>query len=158
MIRQTTLFLAIAMPLACSISANAQTKTIPETAVEAGQFKTLVAAVKAAGILDKLSSEGPFTVLAPTDKAFERLPKGTVKSLLKPENKDKLVAILKLHVAKGELTSDMAEPGGDFPSLAGLLKVNVKGKKIMVGAATVAEGGCRVFERRDPRDRHGAFA
>ena len=139
MIKQTTLFLAIALPLAFSISAIAQTKTIPDTAVEAGQFKTLVAAVKAAGILDKLSGDGPFTVLAPTDKAFEKLPKGIVENLLKPANKHKLVAILKLHVAKGELTSDMAEPGGDFPSLAGPLKVNVKGKKITVGAATVAK-------------------
>ena len=139
MIRQTTLFLAIALPLAFSISANAQTKTIPETAVEAGEFKTLVAAAKAAGILNKLSGDGPFTVLAPTDKAFQKLPNGTVENLLKPENKDKLVAILKLHVAKGELMSDMAEPDSDFPSLAGPLKVNVKGKEIMVGAAKVAK-------------------
>ena len=72
-------------------------KTIPETAIAAGNFKTLVAAVKTAGLLETLAGEGPFTVLAPTDEAFAKLPKGTVKSLLKPENKKKLVAMLKLH-------------------------------------------------------------
>lgn len=115
-------------------------KTIPETAVAAGNFKTLVAAVKAAGLLDTLAGDGPFTVLAPTDEAFAKLPDGTIKSLLKPENKAKLVAILKLHVAGAALTSDMAEPGADFPTLAGTaLKVDVKNKKISVGSATVVK-------------------
>jgi uncharacterized protein (TIGR03067 family) len=119
-------------------SQEVQEKNIPETAIAAGNFKTLVAAVKAAGLLDTLAGGGPFTVLAPTDEAFAKLPKGTVQALLKPENKKKLVTILKLHVAAGKLTSDMAQPGGDFPSLAGTpLKVTVQAGKIMVGSATV---------------------
>lgn len=115
-----------------------QEKSIPETAVAAGKFKTLVAAVKAAGLLDTLSGNGPFTVLAPTDDAFAKLPKGTVESLVKPENRDKLVAILKLHVASGKLTSDMAQPGGQFPTIAETpLPVEVKDGKIKVGGANV---------------------
>jgi uncharacterized surface protein with fasciclin (FAS1) repeats len=76
---------------------------IVTTAVGAGQFNTLVAAVKAAGLADALSGPGPFTVFAPTDEAFKKLPAGTVESLLKPENKDKLVSILKYHVVPGNL-------------------------------------------------------
>ena len=76
-------------------------KTIVETAVGAGQFNTLVAAVKAAGLVDALSGDGPLTVFAPTDDAFAKLPKGTVENLLKPENKDQLVAVLTYHVVKG---------------------------------------------------------
>ncbi|MFM7317210.1 MAG: fasciclin domain-containing protein [bacterium] len=73
-------------------------KDIVDTAVGAGSFKTLVAAVKAAGLVDTLKGEGPFTVMAPTDEAFAKLPEGTVESLLKPENKDKLIAVLTYHV------------------------------------------------------------
>ncbi|MFM7037283.1 MAG: fasciclin domain-containing protein [Planctomycetaceae bacterium] len=76
---------------------------IVDTAVGAGSFGTLVAAVKAAGLVETLKGEGPFTVFAPTDAAFAKLPKGTVESLLKPENKDKLVAILTYHVVPGKL-------------------------------------------------------
>ncbi len=78
-------------------------KNIVETAVSAGSFNTLVAAVKAAGLVDALTGEGPLTVLAPTDEAFAKLPKGTVEDLLKPENKDKLVSILTYHVIKGKV-------------------------------------------------------
>ena len=77
-------------------------KNIVETAVAAGNFSTLVAAVKAAGLVDTLSGTGPFTVFAPTDDAFKALPAGTVESLLKPENKDKLVSILTYHVVSGK--------------------------------------------------------
>ena len=73
-------------------------KDIVVVASEAGSFKTLVAAVKAAGLVETLQGKGPFTVFAPTDEAFAALPEGTVESLLKPENKDKLVAILTYHV------------------------------------------------------------
>jgi len=76
---------------------------IVDTAVEAGSFKTLVAAVKAAGLVETLKGKGPFTVFAPTDEAFEKLPAGTVETLLKPENKDKLVAILTYHVVAGDV-------------------------------------------------------
>src|SRR5687767_2410306 len=75
---------------------------IVDTAVSAGQFNTLVAAVKAAGLVDTLKGEGPFTVFAPTDEAFAKLPAGTVENLLKPENKEKLAAVLTYHVVPGK--------------------------------------------------------
>ena len=78
-------------------------KTIVEIAAGAEDFSTLVAAVKAAELVDVLSSKGPFTVFAPTNEAFAKLPKGTVESLLKPENKDKLIAVLKYHVVPGKV-------------------------------------------------------
>lgn len=121
-----------------------EAKTIPETAVAAGQFETLVAAVKAAGLLETLGGAGPFTVLAPTDEAFKKLPEGTVASLLKPENKEKLVQILKYHVAADRLTSDMASPGANFPNLAGLpLKVDVKAGTISIGNAKILKTDIR---------------
>ncbi len=78
---------------------------IVETAVAAGQFKTLAAALEAAGLIDALTGEGPFTVFAPTDEAFAKLPAGTVESLLKPENKEKLKSILLYHVVPGNVTA-----------------------------------------------------
>ena len=81
-----------------STGAQAQMKDIVDTAVSAGKFNTLVAAVKAAGLVDTLKGPGPFTVFAPTDEAFAKLPKGTVEDLLRPENKAKLVGILTYHV------------------------------------------------------------
>jgi len=95
---------AIAMTLAV-VSLPAKAADIVDTAVSAGQFKTLVAAVTAAGLVDTLKGTGPFTVFAPTDEAFEKLPEGTVESLLKPENKSKLVAILTYHVIPGKVMS-----------------------------------------------------
>ena len=86
-----------------SISLGADKKDIVDTAVDAGSFKTLVAAVKAAGLVDTLKGEGPFTVFAPTDEAFAKLPAGTVEELLKPENKQKLVDILTYHVVAGKV-------------------------------------------------------
>ena len=85
--------------------AHAQTKDIVDTAVGAGKFNTLVAAVKAAGLVETLKGTGPFTVFAPTDEAFGKLPKGTVEDLLKPENKAKLVSILTYHVVSGKVMS-----------------------------------------------------
>lgn len=81
----------------------AKQKDIVDTAVGAGSFKTLVAAVKAADLVDTLKGKGPFTVFAPTDEAFAKLPKGTVEELLKPENKEKLQAILTYHVVPGDV-------------------------------------------------------
>ncbi len=78
-------------------------KDIIETAVSAGSFNTLVAAVKAAGLVDTLKGDGPFTVFAPTDEAFAKLPAGTLENLLKPENKDQLAAILTYHVVAGKV-------------------------------------------------------
>jgi uncharacterized surface protein with fasciclin (FAS1) repeats len=85
----------------------AQAKNIVETAASTGKFETLIAAAKAAGLAGALSSSGPLTVFAPTDEAFSELPAGTVENLLKPENKDKLAAILKYHVVGRKLTSNM---------------------------------------------------
>jgi uncharacterized surface protein with fasciclin (FAS1) repeats len=83
----------------------AKAADIVDTAVSAGDFKTLVAAVKAAGLVDTLKGKGPFTVFAPTDEAFAKLPAGTVDTLLMPENKAKLVAILTYHVVPGKVMS-----------------------------------------------------
>jgi uncharacterized surface protein with fasciclin (FAS1) repeats len=84
---------------------KAKTQDIVDTAVAAGSFKTLAAALQAADLIEALKSDGPFTVFAPTDEAFAKLPKGTVESLLKPENKEKLASILKYHVVSGKVTS-----------------------------------------------------
>lgn len=84
---------------------TAKRANIVETAVAAGQFKTLAAALEAAGLVEALTGEGPFTVFAPTDEAFAKLPAGTVESLLKPENKEKLKAILLYHVVSGNVTA-----------------------------------------------------
>ena len=82
---------------------------IVDTAVSAGNFKTLVAAVQAAGLAETLKGAGPFTVFAPTDEAFAKLPAGTVEDLLKPENKEKLAAILTYHVVPGKvMAADVA--------------------------------------------------
>lgn len=78
---------------------------IVDTAIDAGSFGTLVAAVQAAGLVETLKGEGPFTVFAPTDAAFAALPEGTVENLLKPENKDQLVAVLTYHVLSGKVMS-----------------------------------------------------
>ena len=80
-------------------------RDIVETAVVAGQFKTLAAALQAAGLVDTPKGAGPFTVFAPTDDAFAKLPKGTVEDLLKPENKQKLTQILTYHVVPGKVTA-----------------------------------------------------
>jgi uncharacterized surface protein with fasciclin (FAS1) repeats len=83
----------------------AAAKNIVGVAAGAGSFNTLVTAVKAAGLADTLSGNGPFTVFAPTDEAFAKLPKGTVEDLLKPENKDKLIAVLTYHVVPGKVAA-----------------------------------------------------
>ena len=88
-----------------SAMADGHGKDIVDTAVSAGSFTTLVAAVQAAELVDTLKGEGPFTVFAPTDEAFAALPEGTVETLLKPENKDQLVAILTYHVVPGKVMS-----------------------------------------------------
>ncbi len=95
----------IAMGAAVSATIPAKAADIVDTAVGAGSFKTLVAAVQAAGLVETLKGAGPFTVFAPTDEAFAALPAGTVEDLLKPENKDKLVAILTYHVVPGKVMS-----------------------------------------------------
>ncbi len=118
----------------------AQAKNIVETAASTGQFNTLIAAAKAAGLADALSSTGPITVFAPTDEAFAKLPAGTVEDLLKPENKPKLVAILTYHVVGRELTSDML-PGKSIHvkplNTAHRLTVKKSGSGVMIDNAKV---------------------
>lgn len=97
--------IAVANMLAGCSSSGKKSMDIVDTAVSAGQFKTLVAAVEAADLVETLKSPGPFTVFAPTDDAFAKLPPGTVENLLKPENKDQLVAILTYHVLSGKVMS-----------------------------------------------------
>lgn len=110
MIRRTFIALTAAASLMATASYAAD-KDIVDTAVGAGNFTTLVAAVQAAGLVDKLKGAGPFTVFAPTDAAFAALPAGTVEDLLKPENKDKLVAILTYHVVAGKVMSSALTEG-----------------------------------------------
>lgn len=99
--------LSVAALSAGSIKA-AETKDIVDTAVAAGSFKTLAAALGAAGLVDTLKGDGPFTVFAPTDEAFAKLPAGTLEKLLKPENKAMLVDILTYHVVAGNVPSSAA--------------------------------------------------
>ena len=101
-------------------AANAGSKDIVDTAVGAGSFNTLVAAVQAAGLVDTLKGDGPFTVFAPTDEAFAKLPDGTVENLLKPENKDQLIAVLTYHVVPGKvMSSDIAGKKAEVASVQG---------------------------------------
>ena len=107
---RTTLFASTAAILSTAAFAGGHSKDIVDTAVGAGTFTTLVAAVEAAGLVETLKGEGPFTVFAPTDEAFAALPAGTVEDLLKPENKDQLIAILTYHVVPGKVMStDLAD-------------------------------------------------
>jgi uncharacterized surface protein with fasciclin (FAS1) repeats len=96
---------AAVIVIAGTSSLRAADKDIVDTAVGAGQFKTLAAALQAAGLVETLKGDGPFTVFAPTDDAFAKLPQGTVENLLKPENRDKLRAILTYHVVPGKVTA-----------------------------------------------------
>ena len=104
MFRRTLLAAIAVVPLAFSTVA-AKAADIVDTAVSAGGFETLVAAVQAAGLVETLKGDGPFTVFAPTDEAFAKLPAGTVENLLKPENKDQLIAVLTYHVVPGKVMS-----------------------------------------------------
>lgn len=96
---------AAAALLSASVATSALAANIVETAKSAGNFNTLLAAATAADLVETLSGPGPFTVFAPTDEAFAALPEGTVEDLLKPENKDQLVAVLTYHVVPGKVMS-----------------------------------------------------
>ncbi len=118
-----TIFAITFLFSAISVSAQMKdnSKDIVDTAVAAGQFNTLAAALKAAGLIETLKGKGKFTVFAPTDEAFAKLPAGTVEDLLKPENKEKLKAILLYHVVSGQVTAkDVVKLGGqDVKTLQG---------------------------------------
>lgn len=113
-------------------------QNIPEIATGAGQFNTLLAAVGAAGLGDVLSGPGPFTVFAPTDEAFDALPEGTVATLLQPENKQKLIDILKYHVVSGRAYDSDAVKAGSVPTLLGRsVQVNVDANGVTINEANV---------------------
>src|SRR3712207_3572261 len=113
---------------------------IVDTAVAAGKFNTLAAALKGAGLVDTLKGAGPFTVFAPTDEAFAKLPAGTVDNLLKPENKEKLRAVLTYHVAAATAKSTDLSDGQMVKTVNGKdVKVKLADGNVMVGDAKVVK-------------------
>uniref|UniRef100_UPI003B518CA6 fasciclin domain-containing protein n=1 Tax=Roseovarius indicus TaxID=540747 RepID=UPI003B518CA6 len=134
MLRRTYLALTAATVLSVAAPALADNHSmdVVDTAVNADGFETLVAAVEAAGLVETLKGEGPFTVFAPTDEAFAALPEGTVEDLLLPENKDQLTAILTYHVVPGKVMS------GDLSD--GMTAATVEGSEVTI----MTEGGVMV--------------
>jgi uncharacterized surface protein with fasciclin (FAS1) repeats len=136
---------AVALPLAFGAAAayayDEASKDIVDIAAGNEDFETLVAAVKAAGLVETLKGDGPFTVFAPTDAAFEKLPEGTVEDLLKPENKDQLTAILTYHVVPGKVMSgDIAGSETMAETAEGSsLDIDATGDGVMVDGATVVQ-------------------
>jgi len=115
-------------------------KDIVDTAVAAGDFKTLAAALQAAGLVETLKGAGPFTVFAPTDEAFAKLPEGTVADLLKPENKQKLVSILTYHVVAGKVMAKQVVKLHEAKTVDGQdVKIMVDGGKVMVNNSNVVK-------------------
>jgi uncharacterized surface protein with fasciclin (FAS1) repeats len=116
----------------------AASKDIVDTAASAGDFNTLVAAVKAAGLVDALKADGPVTVFAPTDEAFAKLPEGTVESLLQPENIEQLKSILAYHVVSGKVLSTDLSDGASAATLQGSdLSIRIADGSVSVNDATV---------------------
>ena len=117
---------------------RAMEKNIVETAVDAGKFTTLAKALSESGLVDTLEGKGPFTVFAPTDEAFAKLPAGTVESLLKPENKDKLVAILTYHVVPGEVKAADVVKLNEAKTVNGkMVSVKANGGTVMINNSKV---------------------
>jgi len=120
--------------------ADQHQKDIVDTAAAAGSFNTLVAAVQAAGLVDTLKGPGPFTVFAPTDEAFGKLPKGALENLLKPENKAKLSAILTYHVIPGKnMAGDVVTMDKAKTVQGSWIKITANGGKVMIDKATVVQ-------------------
>ncbi len=132
---------ALSLVVLAGTAGAALAKDIVQTAQDAGQFKTLVTAIQAAGLAETLKGPGPFTVFAPTDAAFAKLPAGTVENLLKPENKAKLVAVLTYHVVPGKVMSgDIAGKATEAKTVQGsALKVDATKGGVMVDEATVTK-------------------
>jgi uncharacterized surface protein with fasciclin (FAS1) repeats len=151
---------AVAIPLIFSaVAVNAggygmNKKDIVDTAASAGSFNTLVAAVKAAGLVETLKGKGPFTVFAPTDAAFAKLPAGTVESLLKPENKAKLVAILTYHVLPGKVMSGdiagkslkVATVQGSKASIDAMMGAKIDNATVVTTDVTASNGVIHVID------------
>ena len=132
----TLLKSVLALSLTAALATAAQAKDIVDTAVEAGQFKTLVAAVKAAGLVDTLKGPGPFTVFAPTDAAFAKLPAGTVDALLKDPKK--LASILTYHVVAGKVMAKDVK-AGEVKSVQGsMLTIKTDGGVTLDNAKVIA--------------------
>ena len=136
-------FVVMAMALALVAGRNvvqAQQQDIVDTAVAAGQFKTLAAALQAAGLVETLKGDGPFTVFAPTDAAFAKLPAGTVEDLLKPENKARLTAILTYHVVPGAVMAAQVTSLDEVKTVNGQsVKISTMGGSVMVDNAKVVK-------------------
>ncbi|WP_265519767.1 fasciclin domain-containing protein [Nitratireductor luteus] len=133
-----TTILAAAIGLAGGLGAFAAEKDIIDTALEAGQFKTLAVALEAAGLVSTLKGAGPFTVFAPTDEAFAKLPASTVEDLLKPENKEQLTAILTYHVVPGMVRAADVAGIDEAKTVNGkMIDVEVNGQSVKVNDAEV---------------------
>ncbi len=136
-------YLAAAVAALITINPNqlsaAEEKTIVGVAAGAGQFNTLVAAVKAAGLVDTLNGKGPFTVFAPTDDAFAKLPAGTLESLLKAENKEKLAGILTYHVVAGKVMAADVKTSSVKTVNGKEAAIKVNAGKVTIGAANVVK-------------------
>ena len=127
----------LAVAASLFIVADSQASDIVDVAASNKSFSTLVAAVKAAGLVETLKGEGPYTVFAPTDEAFAKLPKGTLESLLKPENKQKLVAILTYHVIPGKVMAKDVKSGKVKTASGSSFKMKVSKKGVWVDNAKV---------------------
>jgi uncharacterized surface protein with fasciclin (FAS1) repeats len=133
-----TLSIAIVMTSANFASAAEKKADIVDTAASVDDFSTLVAAVKAAGLVETLKGKGPFTVFAPTNAAFAKLPKGTVETLLKPENKDKLIAVLTYHVVPGKvMAKDVVNLSSADTVQGGSIDIKVADGTVMINNAKV---------------------
>lgn len=123
-----------------AVASMSDSKDIVDTAVAAGSFKTLAAALKAGDLIDTLKGKGPFTVFAPTDAAFAKLPKGAVEDLLKPENKKKLVKVLTYHVVPGKVEAKDVVKLQKAKSVEGSeIAISIKGKQVKVDNANVVK-------------------
>jgi len=140
--RKFAFALALLVALPFSVNAEDEPKDIVDTAVGAKKFTTLVAAVKAAGLVETLKGKGPFTVFAPLDSAFAKLPEGTVATLVKPENKKTLTGILTYHVVAGKVMAadaiKVAEGAGKAKTVQGSeIKITLKNGSVYVNGAKV---------------------
>lgn len=117
-----------------------KTMDIVDAASSAGNFQSLCKAVKAAGLVDTLKGQGPFTVFAPTDQAFSKLDPGTIQDLLKPENKETLSSILTYHVVQGKLTTEDVMKSSELQTVNGQsLSIKVEGDSVMINSAKVVD-------------------
>jgi transforming growth factor-beta-induced protein len=141
-VKQIHVMICSALLLALSFSSAfaSSTKDIVDTAVAAGDFKTLATALQAAGLVDTLKGAGPFTVFAPTDEAFAKLPAGTVEDLLKPENKQKLISILTYHVVPGHVAAKDVVKLHEAKTVNGKdVTIMVDDGKVMIDNSTVTK-------------------